>query len=545
MNFSISPGSGLRRQNVATRVKARPMVPAASRLGGDNGQRPPFGQHDSKQSGSRFDVTPVASIDDAIKAMTQIRHALGRDVGRALDSITRFRPQAREALEGMLADQAAAVSSPAARADQPPTATLTRATITLVESAPHSDEAPTPTVQRDVPILLVPRQQGQFASASAGEAARPFAPLQVSPPDRVAFEDLTSTGSLVLAQNDRGFSVELTVTPLAASQPREEGDIAVFTPVGSFQGRSAANEQGQQVLTVDEAELTAPIPAAPGAFVGLELQDASFNQMTDESHGTVSVIAGIDVANTVSVSAEQELFTFQSGPRGSAHFAAAPDPGSDPPSQPLFAAPDADPSPSPHITVTDVRPLPQPGAPDPAGTLADTLNLPKVSLTDADTPDDAVLVIEDHGDVTTVQGPLIAAIASGLLAGGLVFQRIDEASIGAGRAGQGAVDAADRQAESAISSVEQAAGGVHETAVDIAETTSDVVADASESARDTTSAAGDAAERGAKTAVDRGGQALGSVAEAADQAIDDLADDPVSTVTNVTKSVVCFGIFCG
>ncbi|MAF09329.1 hypothetical protein CMK11_02665 [Candidatus Poribacteria bacterium] len=544
MNFSISPGSGLRRQNVATRVKARPMVPAASRLGGDNGQRPPFGQRDSKQSGSRFDVTPVASIDDAIKAMTQIRHALGRDVGRALDSITRFRPQAREALEGMLADQAAAVSSPAARADQPPTATLTRATITLAESAPESDEAPAPTVQRDVPILLVPRQPRQFASPPAGEAVRPFAPLQVSPSDRVAFEELASTGSLVLAQNDRGFSVELTVTPLAASQPREEGDIAVFTPVGSFQGRSAVNEQGQQVLTVDEAEVTAPIPVAPGAFVGLELQDASFNQMTDESHGTVSVIAGIDVANTVSVSAEQELFTFQSGPRGSTHVASSV-PGSSPSSPAPSAVPGSNQSPPPQLTVTDARQLPQPGAPDSAGSLADTLNLPTVSLTDADTPDDAVLVIEDHGDVTTVQGPLIAAIASGLLAGGLVFQRIDEVSSRAGQAGQDAVDAADRPAESAMSSVEQAAGDVRETAADTAEMTSDAVADASGFARDTTSAAGDAAERGATAAVDRGGQALGSVAEAADQAIDDLADDPVSTVINVTKSVVCFGIFCG
>ena len=67
MNFSISPGSGLLRQNVTARAKPRPLVPAASLLGGDSGQKPSSREQDARQSGPRLGVTPVASIDDAIK----------------------------------------------------------------------------------------------------------------------------------------------------------------------------------------------------------------------------------------------------------------------------------------------------------------------------------------------------------------------------------------------------------------------------------------------------------------------------------------------
>ncbi|MBT5536978.1 hypothetical protein HOK31_28200, partial [Candidatus Poribacteria bacterium] len=324
MNFSISPGSGLLRQNVTARAKPRPLVPAASLLGGDSGQKPSSREQDARQSGPRLGVTPVASIDDAIKSMTDVRRALRRDVGRALDSITQFRPQAREALEGLLSERTAAVPRPAAPTESPAGATLTHATITLDAPLYESDRASEPTEQHDVPVFLVPRQAGpSSAPALAGEGPRSFVLSSASPSGRRALEDFTRTGSLVVAQNDSGFSVELTVTPVAAAQPREQGDVALFTPVGSFQGRSTRDELGNQTLVVDEAEVTAPIPGIPGGFVGVELEDAAFSRMTNESHGTVSVVAGIDVANTLGISAEQELFTFESGPRGAAQFAAA------------------------------------------------------------------------------------------------------------------------------------------------------------------------------------------------------------------------------
>lgn len=482
----------------------------------------PFSQRDSRDPRRRFGLSPLTSAADAIKAVADIRSALVRDVGHALRAATQFRPQALEALDGVLSEQTAAVSGPAESARQPPTATLTRGTITRSESAAELVEASEPTVQHDVPILLVPRQaRPSSAQISVGEMARPLAPSSATPLDRQAFEEFARTGNLAVAANGNGLSVEVSLTTVSANQLQGEDGIAVFTPVGSFQGRSAVNEQGRQVLVVDEAEATAPIPAIPGAFVGVELTDASFNQVSNESHGTISLIAGVEVANAASVSVEQELFTFETGPRGVTHVAAGPD-----------SASSGEPS-----IVSETTQLREPATPDSSRTFVDALGLPSVSLADADTPENAVLVIEGAGEVTTVQGPLIAAIASGLIAGALVLQRADEGADGVGQAGKGAADAMGRRMESAASAVQGAASGVREVAKDASEASQKVAADTAELTRDTASATVDVVERAATATVDRGGQAVETIAE--------FVADPASSLTGSAKTVVCLGIFCG